>query len=322
MTAAAALDTLRRWLEDAPAGTLLPAQAVAARIQELTEVEEPEPPAGTRAVRPSTASLIASSTASSCSWLARSVSGFVTTKTLLRLGLPTLRVRGCVWSDTDCGGPMAKKIYPGSIRERSGSQVVRLSVGGERFEYTLPAATMSEAKEFARREHTRLTTLHSRGVPLRYPVSRLPDEYETDHLERLRPKSRVGYEAEIMAARRYFCRKIRDPHVDRIRRADVRKFLKWRRVHTPTGQKRREPLSSRSVQKSRSILRTVFQRAVEDELIGSNPCDELKIKKPKRRQPVIIDDRQASGLLDECAKSRKNPHLFAYAVTLLETGAR
>src|SRR5210317_2188009 len=45
MTAAAVLDSLRRWLDDAPAGTLLPAQAVAARIHEMSEQVEPEPPA-------------------------------------------------------------------------------------------------------------------------------------------------------------------------------------------------------------------------------------------------------------------------------------
>ena len=47
MTAAVVLDTLRRWLEDAPAGTLLPAQAVAQRIEELAGTVEPEPPTET-----------------------------------------------------------------------------------------------------------------------------------------------------------------------------------------------------------------------------------------------------------------------------------
>ena len=46
MTAAAALDSLRFWLDDAPAGTLLPAQAVAQRIEELAGGVDPAAGAG------------------------------------------------------------------------------------------------------------------------------------------------------------------------------------------------------------------------------------------------------------------------------------
>lgn len=217
---------------------------------------------------------------------------------------------------------MARKSFPGSIRERSGSQVVRLSVAGQRFEYTLPDATAAEAREFARREHARLTDLHKRGVPLRYPMSKLIEEYEADHLETVRPRTRKGYEAELSAIRKYFVGRLRDPHIDKVRRRDVKAFLKWRRRHAPNGRRYREPLSPRSVQKARSILRTVFQVAVVDELLDANPCDGVPVKRPKRRPPVILEDAQAQALLDACRDSPKNPHLFPYVVALLETGAR
>jgi len=43
---------------------------------------------------------------------------------------------------------------------------------------------------------------------------------------------------------------------------------------------------------------------------------------PTLLPPVILEDSQARALLDTCRDSPKNPHLFAYAVTLLESGAR
>lgn len=213
------------------------------------------------------------------------------------------------------------KNYPGSIDRRSGSFRVRLSVNGERHAFTLKDADREEAEAFARQKFDELRSRARRTGTTRSPaLSALMRRFEEEEVPQLAESSQRAYGYALSAARQYFVKGDDDPPLDEIRAADVRGFLNWRRMHSPQGEKRKEPLAAVTIKRTRSILHRIFSYADRLEMRDGNPVSRVEPPKVEERNPIILSDEQYAALLT--AAEARDDMLHTYVLLLGETGLR
>lgn len=216
---------------------------------------------------------------------------------------------------------MAKtKRHPGTIEERGDSLRVILYAGGERHTFTLPTTDRRDAVEFAHKKHTELQQAVGRvrrGLPGRIPLSALFEKFEGERLPHLAANTQKTYRLSLATFRQFFGERLGDPRVSEIRPGNIADYLVWRRVHPR--DKRKAPVSSRTVQKDRACLHAVFAFAEELELREGNPGHKVTAPKADKRTPVILDANQYEKLLKAC---EGRPMLSLYVTTLGEAGVR
>lgn len=220
---------------------------------------------------------------------------------------------------------MAKtKSYPGTLEKRGDSYRVILHVGGDRYRFTRAGASKAEAAQFAREKHEELTRRLVRrkaGLPGSVFFTELLELFETDEFPALSEGSRSSYRDTFKVARLFFDETLGDPPIDEIARADVKRFLSWRRSTRLGGDGRPIPggrVSGYTVARDRRILHRLFNYAITLEYLDANPAAGVKAPKPDDRNPVILTLEQFDALLAEC----EDPMLELYVLTLGETGAR
>ena len=215
--------------------------------------------------------------------------------------------------------PRATKRYPGSIDRRGDSYRVRLSIGGERFRFTIPTTDRRAAERFAREKARELMARHQRvalGLPEGVRVSGLLARFERDELPGRAPGTRAAYHDSLKPIRAYFLGELGDPLLERVRAADVAAFLTWRRTHRLDGD---APVSNRTLQKDRAVLHRLFAIAERLELRDGNPVARVQPPPADRRTPVLLTDAQYEKLLAACAE---RPMLELYVLVLGEAGLR
>jgi len=161
------------------------------------------------------------------------------------------------------------------------------------------------------------------GVPGVVTFSDMLDRYEADKLPTKREATQVSYRNSIASMRIYFVDgRLGNPRLDDIEPDQIDAYLTWRRLRDTHGEKLNAPLSERSREKEWAILHKLFgiaRRLGWRE--GPNPVDFVDKPEPEGREPILLEYGQTEKLLAECRKS-KNPMMYLYVLTLLETGVR
>lgn len=214
---------------------------------------------------------------------------------------------------------MAKrKTHPGSITKRGSKWRIRLCVGGQYHSYTVDG-TKTDAQNYATEKYAELTADHERaqsGMPGPIRFSALLTEFETQELPGLAEGTRKSYGDAMGVFRTFFVEQRADPRVDKVRRADVKAFVAWRRTYRVGGG---DGVSRHTVAKDLRVLKRLMNFAVDLDYADANPCARVKAPKPDPRTPPILTDDQFETLLAECSG---NPMLRLYVLLLGETGAR
>src|SRR5690606_24447649 len=113
-----------------------------------------------------------------------------------------------------------------------------------------------------------------------------------------------------------------DPLVQDFRRVHIQRYLDWRRNNKQArwGDRRVSDrrVSDRTLQKDRTILHALFQRAVDLEIREGNPVAKTKPVAAKRRIPRLPSPEQIEALIQEM----RGPMGRLYVLTLAETGGR
>src|SRR5690606_9599227 len=150
----------------------------------------------------------------------------------------------------------------------------------------------------------------------------LLDDIRRNVAPALAPSTRAIYER----VGRLFCefaeRELGDPPIRDFRRVHIQRYLDWRRNNKLPrwGERRADDcrVSDRTLQKERTVLHTLFQRAVVLEIRDSNPVAQTRPIRSRRRIPRLPTPEQIEALIREI----RDPMARLYAVTLVETGAR
>lgn len=210
----------------------------------------------------------------------------------------------------------------GSIdRLPSGRWRIRIKHGTHKESFTLPhGTTKKQAEREAIRRGEALEKRVRLGLPGSFRVSELLQRYQESRKFRQRAAgTRRTYLTEIAALEAFFVRKHKDPAIRDLDPIHIDEFLDWREMHTVQGKKRREPLTTRSIAKSRATLHVIFQYAKQKKLVGTNPVADTDVPKGDPRTKVILTDAEFEQLLAEC---EGRPMLWLYMLTLGETGVR
>lgn len=220
--------------------------------------------------------------------------------------------------------------YAGSIDRHGNSWRWRVMLDGKLHTYKLPRdgdkklppdPDKEDVAEFARREYEALKEDVRKGRGRAIHFSSLLDRYLEDVVPGLAEGSQTTYAGAIARFRLFFVDNGIDPLVRAMDAGDCDSYLAWRRMHSPDGSKRDEPLSGHTVQKDRSVLSCVFSKAVAWDHREANPVAKTNTPNADDRDPVILTEEQYERLLDEASAS-KNPMLGLYVLLLGETGVR
>jgi integrase len=216
-----------------------------------------------------------------------------------------------------------RKNYPGSVDRHGARWRVRFSVRGQRHTFYLEDVTETQAQDWARDEHRKLTRKAKRrsvGLPSSEAMSALLEAFRQDHMPDLAKGTQASYEDSLKPIGVFFVDILGDMAVEDIQASHITQYLTWRRNRNPQGQPRKKPLSNRSLEKDRAVLHLLFNVADMMELREGNPVARTKRPKAKERDPVLLKPAEYERLLKACADD--SPMLGLYAVLLGETGAR
>lgn len=207
--------------------------------------------------------------------------------------------------------------HPGSIHKRGDSWRVQVMVDGRRERVTV-TGDYDDAVDKAWECYNRLK---DGGGLVRdaMPMSELLDHFKKHELPSLAPNTQRTYRHSLKAFRTFFAKLKGDPKARDVGSKLVKRFLHWRRHHSPDGSKRKKPLAPRTVAKDRTVLHRVLEEAVTLEVATSNPVARVDAPKGDGREPIILTDDQYEKLLD---KSEHRPMLWLYILVLGETGVR
>lgn len=214
---------------------------------------------------------------------------------------------------------MKRRRAPGNIEQRGDTFRVRLSVGGQRYRFTIPSSDRRVAEDFARRKYRELEdTLRRKaaGFDTGVLVSSLLSTFVDQEIPRLAPGARTAYAESIKPIRQYFIDELGDPTVDSVQAKHVVAYLSWRRVHRLDGDR---PLSNRTLAKDRAVLHRIFSLAVRSEMRDGNPVARTEAPKCDTHNPVIITQAEYERLIHAC---EARPMLQLYVVVLGEGGLR
>jgi integrase len=211
------------------------------------------------------------------------------------------------------------------IKKRGKAWRVIVKVDGLRRERSV-RCSHKDAKRLGtqmERELAREAKRKRAGQPGVVQFSEMLDRYEADKLPTKREATQVSYRNSIAAMRIFFVDgRLGNPRLDDVDQDHIDMYLTWRRLRDTHGEKLDAPLSERSREKEWAILHKLFgiaRRLGWRE--GPNPVDFVDKPEPEDREPILLDYEQTEKLLAECRKS-KNPMLYLYVLTLLETGVR
>lgn len=221
---------------------------------------------------------------------------------------------------------MPRISHRGSIRKRGKtSWEVRLSVGGERHTFTF-RGSYTDAASFANTKYDELAREYERaamGLPGDLPFSALIRRFRRDYMAG-RPKgTQRSYNDALKPIEHYFVRERDDVTVRNLSKGHVTAFIAWRRGHRLDGKGKvtEGRVSDRTVQKDRTVLHTLLQFAVDQEIRDSNPVALTKAPKAPKRTPVLPDANTYERLIEEAGRSRQ-PMLPLYVLTLGDGGLR
>ncbi|HJQ65577.1 MAG TPA: tyrosine-type recombinase/integrase [Gemmatimonadales bacterium] len=210
------------------------------------------------------------------------------------------------------------KKAPGHFERRGQSWRWRVCVGGKYHRYTVPTADRREAEAWARKKFEELDRHRVRatdGLAVGVRMGDLLRYFEMEKLPRLAPGTQLAYRDSLKPIRTFFVERLRDPMLERVRRADVGDYLDWRRTHRLDGTK---PLHNRTLAKDRAVLHLLFEVAQEREWREGNPVGQVRVEKSDSRQPVILTQEQYDALVTAC----HDPMVRLYVLFTGETGAR
>jgi integrase len=223
------------------------------------------------------------------------------------------------------------KRYPGSVRQRGATWQVRLYIAGEYHTFTT-RGTRLDAENFATTKAGELEAKAQRqreGRPGMVRFSALLDDFTKNEMPDLTPGTRRSYGDSFKAFRLYFVDESADPELDRVRRADVKRFLAWRRsrriVTEGEGDERRtvaqegDGVSKHTVARDLRVLRRLFNYAIDVDLLDANPTARVKAPKADPRTPPILSDDELERLL---TAAEPEPMLHLWLLVLADTGAR
>lgn len=210
--------------------------------------------------------------------------------------------------------------YPGALDRRpSGSWRWRVSINGERIsEHWSEELSEEEAARKARKRYDHLSAVRARGDSANARLSQLIKLFREEHLPGLAETSQRGYGVELRAMTVYFVDRGADPRVRELSRGDVKSYLAWRRVHSPDGSKRSEPLSGWTIQGAHAIMSAMLREAVEREWIEANPARNLSPPTPSREY-VILSDEEYEDVLE---KAEGHPMCWMFLLLCGEAGLR
>lgn len=213
--------------------------------------------------------------------------------------------------------------HPGHLEKRGGdSWRLTLSVDGKRHRETFKARDQRAAENYARRRHQELERRSMRrgpaGLAGEVYFSDLLRRFEDDELPTLAQGTQDSYAGSFKVFRVYFVDEQGDPPLERIGRADVKAFLKWRRTYSP--REGVDRVSAHTVARDLRVLHRLFNYGLDVELMEMNPAARVKAPKADPRSPVILTPDQLDQLLDAAGDER--PMLRLYLLLLAETGMR
>ena len=174
-----------------------------------------------------------------------------------------------------------------------------------------------DAREKAR-ELEQLNARRAAGLPEAVRVSALLATFEEHELPGLAPGTQRSYRDSLKPIRAYFVGQLGDPLVTAVHAKHVAGSLTWRRAHRIAGAEG-SSVSSRTVQKDRTVLHRIFGLAERLEVRDGNPVARTTPPKADARDPVLLTDAEYGRLLAQCAG---RPMFALYVLTLGETGAR
>lgn len=223
------------------------------------------------------------------------------------------------------------KSYPGSIDRRpSGSWRWRGSIDGDRVQTTWkPEEVEAEsrpheshrdtAERMARNHYDELTGEMHRPESADMTLSAFLKRFEEEEIPQLADSSRTQYAGTVKALRSYFVELRDDPRLRDLSKADVKRWLRWRRTHSADGTKREEPLSPYSLKTGFAVFRRILEDAHDLELIPGNPASRVDGPKVEEREPVLLSGDQLDELLEACGE---DDMLRTYVLVLSEAGLR
>jgi integrase len=210
--------------------------------------------------------------------------------------------------------------HPGSIDRHGNRWRLRMSVGGRRHIFWMDGdSTREDVEQHAREKHAELHDRHGKGLPGPMPVSELFRRYREEELPDLAPNSQKAYGTTLQAAETYFVRQGGDPKAHEVRPGHINGFMNWRKRHAPNGERRVRPVSARTINKDRAVLRVIFAFAEMEDIVEVNPVRKTKQKKGDKREAVILSREDYEALVAACDG---RPMLRTYVLVLGETGVR
>lgn len=115
-------------------------------------------------------------------------------------------------------------------------------------------------------------------------------------------RKREGIRGAGREASRYRCHvapcAFADKAIADVSARDIRDWLKWMQEKTTQDHREARPLTRHTIQRSQSLVSAIFAEAVDQELISSNPCAGVKMKKrtdasgTKKRWAYFTPDEQ------------------------------
>lgn len=144
------------------------------------------------------------------------------------------------------------------------------------------------------------------------PVSEYVDRVTKQRIaaEKLEDSTAYGYRFALQHIRDGFSAvKIRDLKPSHI--------IKWIAGMNAAG------FSPATISKSFRLLKQAIDQAVDDEVIGSNPCSKKSVKLPSARKekPNVLDPKGRADLVDALGRMERTPTVLAAYIAML-TGAR
>lgn len=221
---------------------------------------------------------------------------------------------------------MARISHRGSIRKRGkDSWEVRLTVGGERHTFTFRGA-FTHAASFANTKYDEIAREYERvrmGLPGDMPFEALIRRFRKEYMPGLAKGTKRSYNDALKPIEWFFAHERKDMTVRKMSKGHVSAFLAWRRGHRLNGKGTitEGQVAERTIQKERTVLHTLMQYSVDQEIRDINPVALTKAPKAPKRTPVLPDAAKYERLLAETKKSRQ-PMLYLYVLTLGEAGLR
>jgi len=214
----------------------------------------------------------------------------------------------------------------GNLRPKGRGFEYRFFLNGKSYSFSIRAETLAQAVSRANEiyaQEERRAGLAATGVPVDWRFRDLLEYLRERVFPSLKDSTRATYEL----TGRLFCafaeKELGDPLLQDYQGFHIQRYLDWRKSAKQLrwGEKngaRDRLVSKRTLQKDRTILHSLFQRAVDLEIREGNPVAKTKPVKAARRIPCLPSPDRVEALIEEM----RGPMARLYAMTLAETAGR